>query len=57
MVEGISQRCFPLLPENHAEMKPLLSHQVSAKSVGGGVGKEDDTLSKTVAGSVHISFL
>lgn len=38
-------------------MKPFLLHQISSKPVGGSVGQEDDTLGKTIAGSVHVGLL
>lgn len=38
-------------------MKPLLSHQVTSKPVGGGVGQEDHALGEAVAGSVNVGFL
>lgn len=46
-----------LSPEHQAEVEPLLSHQVTPKPVGGRVGQENDALSETIAGSIHISLL
>lgn len=38
-------------------MEPLLSHQVTSKPVGGGVGQEDDALGETIASAVHVGLL
>lgn len=41
-------------PEHQAEVEPFLPDQVASKPVGGRVGQEDNTLGKSIAGTIDV---
>lgn len=46
-----------LSPKNQTEMKVLMAHQVSTKTIRCWVCQEDDTLGKSIACTIYISLL